>query len=236
MSLPDLMNQFFGSSNSEGKSSSSGNVLSDISNKIPSGLAGGAVAGGVMALLMGNKSARKVAGKTATYGGAALLGGLAYKAYKNWQQDDVSPSKINHQADAQFEQQAIQHSNNEAISTSYQVTLIKSMIAAARSDGHIDETENQRIFKAVNEMNLNGEMKGQVLDLFSQSIDVNEIARELNTLEERSEIYLASCLVIDLDDTAEYAHLAKLNQALNLPAGLEQQLRAQAKQALLASA
>ena len=108
------------------------------------------------------------------------------------------------------------------------------MIASARSDGHIDDVEQKRIFKAVNEMNMSSEMKGRVLDLFSEPIDIYEITQALETLEERSEIYLASCLVIDLDDTAEYAHLEKLTQALNLPKGLEQQLRAQAKQVLSA--
>ena len=87
MSLPELMNQFLGTSKGTGKpstpvSQSAGNVISGLSNKLPGGLADGAVAGGLMALLMENKSARKVAGKTATYGGATLLVGLAYKAYK----------------------------------------------------------------------------------------------------------------------------------------------------------
>jgi len=34
-------------------------------------------------LLLGNKSAREIAGKAASYGGAAVLGGLAYKAFQN---------------------------------------------------------------------------------------------------------------------------------------------------------
>jgi uncharacterized membrane protein YebE (DUF533 family) len=61
------------------------NPLDSIRSALPGGLAGGVAAGGVMALLMGNKSARKLAGKAATFGGTALLGGLAYKAYQNWQ-------------------------------------------------------------------------------------------------------------------------------------------------------
>jgi uncharacterized membrane protein YebE (DUF533 family) len=238
MSLPELMNQFLGTSSDIGKpsipvSKSPGSVISELSNKLPGGLAGGAVAGGLMALLVGNKSARKVAGKTATYGGAALLGGLAYKAYKNWQDDSIPASSANIQEEAEFEQQALLHAKDGGVNAKYEPTLMKAMIAAARSDGHIDDTEQKRIFKAVNEMNMNSDMKGRVLDLFSEPISVLEITQELETLEERSEVYLASCLVIDLDDTAEYAHLAKLTQALNLPKGLEQQLRAQAKQVLL---
>jgi uncharacterized membrane protein YebE (DUF533 family) len=87
MNIQNLLNQFIGpgdTASSAGKSTPGiGDALSRLGDKIPGGLAGGAAAGGIMALLMGNKSARKFAGKAAGYGGAALLGGLAYKAYSN---------------------------------------------------------------------------------------------------------------------------------------------------------
>jgi uncharacterized membrane protein YebE (DUF533 family) len=91
MNLQNLLNQFLGTN---GADFSSGNTaqktgasFNKLSSNIPGGLVGGTAAGGIMALLMGNKSARKFAGKAATYGGAALLGGLAYKAFQNWQQN-----------------------------------------------------------------------------------------------------------------------------------------------------
>ena len=53
------------------------------------GVAGGLAAGGVLGLLIGNKKVRKkvgkVAGGVAGYGGAAVLGALAHRAYQNWQ-------------------------------------------------------------------------------------------------------------------------------------------------------
>lgn len=48
-------------------------------------LAGAAGVGGLAGLLAGSKGGRKFVGKAATYGGLALLGGLAYRAYTNWQ-------------------------------------------------------------------------------------------------------------------------------------------------------
>ena len=59
---------------------------SSLADKIPGGLVGGAAAGGIVALLLGNKKARKFAGKAAGYGGAAVAGGLAYRALQNWKQ------------------------------------------------------------------------------------------------------------------------------------------------------
>ena len=91
MNIQNLLNQFIGSSNatlsSNHETQGTGDTLSKLSGSIPGGLAGGAAAGGIMALLVGNKSARKFAGKAATYGGAAVLGGLAYKAFQSWQQN-----------------------------------------------------------------------------------------------------------------------------------------------------
>ena len=49
------------------------------------GLAGGAAAGGLVALLFGSKKVRKLAGGVVGYGGAAALGALALKAYQNYQ-------------------------------------------------------------------------------------------------------------------------------------------------------
>jgi predicted lipid-binding transport protein (Tim44 family) len=52
---------------------------------IAGGLAGG-LAGGVLANALSGKKARKVAGSALQLGGLALVGGLAYKAWQNYQQ------------------------------------------------------------------------------------------------------------------------------------------------------
>jgi len=49
------------------------------------GLAGGALAGGLVGLLAGTKTGRKIGKNALTYGGTAVLGGLAYKAWRDWQ-------------------------------------------------------------------------------------------------------------------------------------------------------
>src|SRR5690606_3079667 len=50
------------------------------------GFGGGALAGGALGLLLGNKKFRKMGGKFAAYGGAAALGAVALKTYQDWQQ------------------------------------------------------------------------------------------------------------------------------------------------------
>src|SRR4051794_4768464 len=49
------------------------------------GVGGGALAGGLAGILLGTRQGRKVAGTAATVGGMALVGALAYEAYRNWQ-------------------------------------------------------------------------------------------------------------------------------------------------------
>ena len=51
-------------------------------------------------------------------------------------------------------------------------------------------------------------------------------------MEQKSEVYLASCLAIDLDHQSEHNYLNKLAGALGLPLDLADQIKTQAKQAL----
>jgi len=213
--------------------SSARETLNRVSGSIPGGLTGGAVAGGIMALLVGNKSARKFAGKAASYGGAALLGGLAYKAYRNWQgkQRPQGSTLIRNHDESAFIQQALHHPADAKSQAYFQLVLIKAMIAAARADGNIDETERSNIFTTIEQMQLADDIKGQILDLFNRPITIDEIVQDVRTLEERAEVYLASFLVIEPDDQREQAHLANLSRALQIPSELEAQLRVQAQRA-----
>jgi uncharacterized membrane protein YebE (DUF533 family) len=109
------------------------------------------------------------------------------------------------------------------------------MIAAARSDGHIDAAEQRHIFNAVDEMEQSTEIKAVVLDLLRQPISVHELAQGATSLEQKSELYLVSSLIVDHDHPAAKAHLTQLERSLDLPAGLARQLHAQAEQTMVAA-
>lgn len=266
MNFSNLLNELAGAAGGQTSRTPSANTgsLRGMTDKIPGGLAGGAVAGGIVAMLVGSKSARKTAGKAAKYGGAAVLGGLAYKAYKDWQHNNgqangtqgqyqaaagngaypldngsysrTSDSRTYDSITYSYEQEALAHMNGAATPNNYQILLIKAMIASARADGHIDGEEQRRISDAIGKLQLDPQSRGELLDLFLQPIPVNEIVDPLESMEQKAEVYLASCLAIDLDHQAEYAHLSHLAKALDLPPGLEHQLRAQAMNSFSASA
>ncbi len=236
MSIQNLLNQFIGSSNAASSTGQAtpgiGDTLNKLTSNIPGGLAGGAAAGGIMALLMGNKSARKFAGKAATYGGAAVLGGLAYKAFQSWQQNSSSHTNFDTGTQTTLMPQQDAFLPDAEQQPAFEITLIKAMIAAAKADGHIDDLEQQRIFKAVEKMDLSTETKGMVFDLLREQISVEELVKNTDHIEHKSEIYLASCLAINPDHPSEQAFLDELASALELPQGLTHELKWQAQKAI----
>jgi uncharacterized membrane protein YebE (DUF533 family) len=240
MNLSNILNQFMGSSaapSEPGSSGGLGQTVSNLASNIPGGLVGGAAAGGAMALLMGNKSARKIAGKAATYGGAALLGGLAFKAYRNWQGNNAGTTTPTPQQPAvdpsSFHQRAISQQHNSGINP--ELALIKAMVAAAKADGHVDADEQQKIFEAVEKTSLSASEKGLIFEFLKKDIPIFELTTGINCIEMKAEIYLASCLVITHDHPAERTHLDNLAMALQLPEGLSVQLEQQANQAFAES-
>src|SRR5690606_608407 len=91
-----LLNQFLGG-NPAGRPFGSGasgeqglgdrGNLGEITKGRLSSLSGsqGLAAGGLLGLLLGSRKGRKMAGSLITYGGAAALGLMAYRAFRNWQ-------------------------------------------------------------------------------------------------------------------------------------------------------
>jgi uncharacterized membrane protein YebE (DUF533 family) len=64
-----------------------------------------------------------------------------------------------------------------------------------------------------------------------QDIAVQQLAADARSLEQKSELFLASCVAINPDHPSEKAHLDALAQALQLPPDLRQHLEQQASKA-----
>jgi uncharacterized membrane protein YebE (DUF533 family) len=183
------------------------------------GFGGGAVAGGILGLMLGSKKMRKMAGGMMAYGGAAAAGALAYKAYQNWQQGQtVATAPVAQQADLanldpKFMPGATQASDGQA----FELLMIKAMIAAAKADGHIDGEEQRAIFEQVEKMGLDTESKAFVFDALTQPVDIAALTASVRGIEQATELYLISRIAIDPDHPAERAYLQALGHRLNLP-------------------
>lgn len=242
MAVNDLISQFLGAAAAPGAGSQQAPTGSGGTATGPGGMAGGilggAAAGGVMGLVMGNKKARKtvgkVAGTAAAVGGMALLGGLAYKGYQNWKERQA-PGQAPAATVSDAERAGPAFNPQEpGARAELELVLIKAMIAAARSDGHIDAQEQTRIFDAVERLQLPADQKGVIFDCLRRDIPVTELAAGVGSLEHKSDLYLAACLAIDVDHPAERAFLTELGRALDLPPGLAEHLEQQAREGMQA--
>jgi uncharacterized membrane protein YebE (DUF533 family) len=190
------------------------------------GLAVGAGAAGLLGLLLGGKGMKKGLGKVATYGGAAALGALAYRAFQNYQ-GQPAPAPVAPDVSMAPPPQYLPGAAPAADGTPFELALIRAMVGAAKSDGHIDAAEQARIFQAVERAGLDAEAKAFVFDVLNKPADPAAIAAAATTREQAAELYLASRMAIDPDNPAERAYLDALTHRLNLPQPLVAQLDAQ---------
>jgi uncharacterized membrane protein YebE (DUF533 family) len=202
------------------------------------GIGGGAVAGGLAALLMGSKSGRKMAGTALQLGGMAVVGALAYKAYQNWQSGKtVTQSTVPTgqaalpppPADTPF--LPVRESEQQLLSRH----LLRAMISAAKSDGHIDAKEQAAIFAEMDKLNLAADDKAFVIDELRKPLDVDAVASAAQTPEEAASIYTASLLAIDIDNPSERAYLGLLAARLKLDDALVKHLHATVEGATVAA-
>ncbi|MEQ9348671.1 MAG: tellurite resistance TerB family protein [Thalassospira sp.] len=205
-------------------------VGNSLGSGVGGGLVGGAISGGLMSAVLGSKKGRKMGGKVLAYGGTALVAGLAYKAWRDYKsntspKDHSQDTDLDHvPADSGFSPEIERSSDN----ADFRLSLIRAMIAAAKSDGHIDQTEHTRITKQINNLNLGPQEKAFLFDAFSSSADPMQTAKLAKTPEQGAEIYLASCLAIDPDDPQEERYLERLGDCLGLDMALRQHLDFQA--------
>jgi uncharacterized membrane protein YebE (DUF533 family) len=187
------------------------------------GLAGGALAGGLAGLLLGTKGGRKIGKKAVTYGGMALVAGLAYKAYQGYRanQQGTQPPPRGEPIPLEAPRgTAFDPAQQPGGENAFAVILLTAMISAAKADGHIDREEQDRIFDKIDEAGLDSEAKAFLMDELRSPLDLDKVVAGASSPETAAEIYAASRLAIDPDHAAEKAYLQMLAARLGLEAGL----------------
>ena len=184
----------------------------------------GALAGGALGLLLGNRRVRKMGGKVAIYGGLAAVGALAYKAYGDWKQQQggagaasAAPQTFDALPPAEIE--------------SHSQAILKALIAAAKADGHVDDRERQVIEGEFSRLDAAPEVRQWLQAELQKPLDPAEVARAASSPEMASEMYLASLLAVDEQNFMERAYLDELARQLKLDDGLKARLEQQMKEA-----
>jgi uncharacterized membrane protein YebE (DUF533 family) len=193
------------------------------------GFAGGAVTGGLLGLLLGNRKMRKAAGGVLGYGGAAVLGALAHRAYQNYTEGrplqtvpTATPEDI-----TGIPRSQLPHTLPGTDGRPFELVLIEAMVAAAKADGHVDADEQKRLFAEVERRDLEADSKAYVFDLLAKPTDLSKLAVAVSNPEQAGEVYLAARLAIDPDQPTERAFLDGLASELRLSKELRAHLEHQ---------
>ncbi|WP_316863454.1 tellurite resistance TerB family protein [uncultured Cohaesibacter sp.] len=212
------------------------------------GIGGGAIAGSLAGLVLGTKGGRKFAKNASTYGGLALIAGLAYKAYSDYQGKTAGVPIVDGKVGSDPKSipaslhvpegvpQVETHVPVVPMGSGFEInemterasgfgaTLVSAMIAAAKADGQIDAEEQKAIFEKIGEEKLSAEEKAFLLDQLSKPLDIDSLVSQAQTKEQAMQIYLASVMAIDPDNPSEQAYLAMLAARLGIEPALAEHL------------
>jgi uncharacterized membrane protein YebE (DUF533 family) len=189
-----------------------------------SALTKGAIAGGLLGVLM-NKDARKMVGSGAAVGGAALIGALAFRAYSDWQDGKSAATAPAQTASLPAPTPAFLPPSEQG-QEDLALRLVQAMVAATKADGHVTTSERGRILAQLPNLGLGADAQALIAAEIDAPFDVNRIAALAQSEAEAAEIYAASLLVIDPEAPAEKGYLAMLAARLGLDAGLVAHLHA----------
>ncbi len=194
-----------------------------------SGFAGG-LAGSALVGAISGKKGKKMAKGALKVGALAAVGGLAYKAYQGYRQNQASATPVvpGQGGQAQVADngswQNIPQQRFEAVTEnpegSGSLLLLRAMIAAAHSDGHMDTDEQNRVFEEAEKLSLSQQDKASLFDELCNPLGLQDIIAEVNNPETAVEVYAASLVAIDESRPEGQAYLRSLALALELPGEL----------------
>lgn len=185
--------------------------------------AGNLLSGGVLGRLVGSRRGRRMSGKALKFGAIAGVGMLAWKAWQRRQATEPAPDGPPPEDELPFERlqdTLSQERRSQAI--------LKAMIAAACSDGHIDDVERAQLSEQIEAMGAGTELLEWAEQQMLSPLEAAEVARDADSPQAAREMYLASAAIIDDQNPAERAWLDELAAALKLDEYVVRELELQA--------
>lgn len=190
---------------------------------------------GLAGLLFKGRKKGKLTGNLVKLGGLAVIGGLAYKAYQN--QATKAPAGGGTGASANPASGATEAVTQSALSlpeTSQfhpvsqteddALLFLRTMVAAAAADGHIDQSERSRIVKGLTEVGIDPEASRWLETEMASPADVEELAANVNDPDKAAQVYAAARIAIDPDTIQEREFLHQLADALDLDPAVRSQI------------
>ena len=198
--------------------------------------AGKYVTGGLVGLLLGSRGGRSLGGTALKYGSVAALGAMAWKAYQDYEtQQRVQAPAGAAGAPTAAAPNAPPNPGFAALPAPqlelHSQAMLKAMIAAAKSDGQIDEREQGVLRGELERIGADSATRAWVEAELAKPASAADIAAAATTPQMAAEVYLASVVVVDEATMMERAYLDELAHALKLPPALKAELEARAKSA-----
>lgn len=185
------------------------------------GLLGGLLGGGGgLGGALGGGSRSRSGGTS--YAALASLGMMAYQAYQAWQRSQASaaPQQLPQTADLLAGPQIEAHSH----------AVLRALIAAAKADGRIDETEKHLISSEIGKHTSDPQLQQWLDAEVAKPLDPAEVAQSAQgDPAVAAEMYLASVMLVDDQQDAERSYLDELAAALGIDPDLQVHLEAQAQ-------
>ena len=135
-----------------------------------------AVAGGLAALLLGTSTGRRVTAGAVKLGGLAGLGGIAYKAFSNWQQSKPLMEGVPglEQLTAPAPTGSGFHADDHSHDTAQ--LIVRTMVAAASADGTIDPAQRATLVAQMQRAGLGSEESAFLDEAIAHPMSPPEIA------------------------------------------------------------
>jgi uncharacterized membrane protein YebE (DUF533 family) len=188
-----------------------------------------AIAGTLGSLFLGTKAGRGFTLDAAKLGGLALIGGLAYQAWQNYQAGKPPVSLGNAPqvepppAESLFGSVGNDHEDNMTAQA-----LLRAMVAAAMADGTLDAAERAAIVGNLQQIGMSQEAVDFLNSELAHPATPAKLAELATGPESATQIYTAARLTIDPDQPREKAFLSSLAKELGLDQGLIAQIDAAA--------
>lgn len=230
------------------KAAGRGGIVENLAKSL-GGKAGAVLVTMLATKVLGAARGRAVGDMIGRFGGAAIIGSLAWQVYQEWQAKPAArpaggaPVPGGRRTGLVGEGEAgatgPEPGSPLASATPAQEEelsrlLIRAMIGAAKADGQIDSREEAAIVAELGRLELGEADRAFIAEELSAPPDVRRIADGVRNPEVAVAVYAASLLVITVDTESERRYLAALAERLNLDPGLAAALEGKMKEAVQA--
>lgn len=171
-----------------------------------------------------------ISGSIVKWGGLAVIGGLAYKAYQNQKAGKPilgaagSSGSALTSGDTHFETPEASRFHPVSQTEDDALLYLRVMVAAAAADGHVDQAERTRIARGLNEAGIDPDATRWLEREMESPADVDDLADGVDDPEKAAQVYAAALLAIDPDTLQEHEFLHQLAEALDLDPTMRTQI------------